>query len=98
MDKFKLFDTLATFFFLADLIFNMLVDEHDLTTEGEWTLNKSLRKQIQGFLIPDLLATIPFPTLFKNILRDQELHLLYSLKVLRIVHGLLLLDYRSYKH
>ena len=48
-------------FFVVEFIFNISIDEHDPIMEGNWTLMKSLVKQIKGRLLIDLLAIIPFP-------------------------------------
>jgi len=65
------FDKLATFFFVIDIVFNLLVDEHNTATEGFWTIRKSVTKLLRGSLLLDLLATFPFASIFKSVLDEK---------------------------
>mmetsp|Transcript_5468 Transcript_5468/g.8509 ORF Transcript_5468/g.8509 Transcript_5468/m.8509 type:complete len:306 (+) Transcript_5468:1462-2379(+) len=45
----------------------------------------------------DIIAIIPFPTLFQGILNQRVCDLMHSIKVVRLYHGFDLLDYKTYK-
>mmetsp|Transcript_38839 Transcript_38839/g.59045 ORF Transcript_38839/g.59045 Transcript_38839/m.59045 type:complete len:115 (+) Transcript_38839:884-1228(+) len=96
MDSFLWMDSVYRMFFLVDILINVFVDEHQ-KNEGPWTVRKSCVKQVKSKLILDVIAIFPFQSLFDGVVNARYLQQAYFLKVVRMYHGLDLIDYKKYK-
>mmetsp|Transcript_42684 Transcript_42684/g.65489 ORF Transcript_42684/g.65489 Transcript_42684/m.65489 type:complete len:150 (+) Transcript_42684:801-1250(+) len=95
--QFYRFDQASTYFFIVDIVLNIFVDEHDPTTDGVWTALGSIRKQLNWSLFLNVFAILPLSNLLSPALGEREANLLYSVKVVRLMNGFVLIDYKRYK-